>query len=444
MKTFNSFLLISSELYMSYYYFEKVLVRRYPVKLLFGAYFLVFLLGFCLNVNVQGVLQVTLNYLLLILVVTFSYRGSLTQKAFNFIIFISYFLICEQVTNQILKLIWQIPSLYFLSVDIMLFLKIMINSCAVALLLWLPRLIFASYIEMSENKNEMITFLCFPVTSLVIIYLWRFPSDWVRMPDSVLLVLFVLLLLANFLNTCLLARNREKTKLRLENFFLQEKYEQNKRHYELILQKDQELKRIQHDIHKHLNILAVYCNDNDVEKARDYLHELSEFQMNSRIIVTGNKDLDLVLSTFSQRIQEEKIDIDTEQVENLSHLKIAKSELFIIYGNILENAIESCQSCERKWIKICIKEVNQQFGVIKIINSCSSVKKNEKGHYVTTKDGAIGNHGLGLLSVRQIIKKVGGEVKFEFDEAKKEFVSEVILSLEREEDIKRSLNDHVS
>ena len=85
--------------------------------------------------------------------------------------------------------------------------------------------------------------------------------------------------------------------------------------------------------------------------------------------------------------------------------------LAIIFGNLLENALEACRKLpqEQRYITLeCtyIKEMLQ----ICIKNSCPpEQRKSSSGRYLTTKKGN-GYHGIGLVSVKQALADYDGEL----------------------------------
>lgn len=83
----------------------------------------------------------------------------------------------------------------------------------------------------------------------------------------------------------------------------------------------------------------------------------------------------------------------------------------MILGNLLENAIEAAHQSEEKMLEvlICYK---QEVITIDIKNSFAGKLRKSRNGFLTTK-AEKGKHGIGLNSVKQIVKKYKGLLKIE-------------------------------
>lgn len=88
----------------------------------------------------------------------------------------------------------------------------------------------------------------------------------------------------------------------------------------------------------------------------------------------------------------------------------------IIWGNLLDNAIEAAGKCEaeERKIHLFIKNVNEMF-MLRIRNTCLEKPKKEGHWFVTTKEESI-YHGWGMANVKQIVESAGGEIDYTCEE----------------------------
>ena len=99
------------------------------------------------------------------------------------------------------------------------------------------------------------------------------------------------------------------------------------------------------------------------------------------------------------------------------------ADFYIIFGNILENAIEHCESDKVKKINIETgKSVDGRY-YFKITNSINTL---EKIYLRTSKKNSI-NHGYGIQSINQLVKRNNGVINFMH--SKNSFSSIVILPI---------------
>jgi len=108
------------------------------------------------------------------------------------------------------------------------------------------------------------------------------------------------------------------------------------------------------------------------------------------------------------------IEIDFEY-RKLDHLAVSSIDLAVILGNALDNAIEATAELgdtAKKTIRLLVALKNNTI-VISIKNPVSE-KVNVK--HLTTKKEHSSRHGFGIISMRQLAAKYGGEVLFDCTE----------------------------
>lgn len=108
------------------------------------------------------------------------------------------------------------------------------------------------------------------------------------------------------------------------------------------------------------------------------------------------------------------VEIEAKQIEAKLDVKLPEilgitgTDLGVLFGNILDNAIEACESCKKeKWIDLFAVYENHGI-VICCKNSCSETVMD-----LHTRKSDKRNHGFGLSSVKQIVEKYNGDVWWE-------------------------------
>lgn len=162
-------------------------------------------------------------------------------------------------------------------------------------------------------------------------------------------------------------------------------------------------------------------------KCHDFRHKISEVGFNRGVddetvqemkdlisfydaeISTGNKSLDIILTEKSLLCRKKGIDFTCIADGNaLSFIK--DSDLYALFGNILDNAIEAVVKIKDKG-KRCVNfivERQQSVIIIKEDNYfLGKIHKNEQGLFDTIKDDD-GYHGFGLKSILNVVEKYGG------------------------------------
>lgn len=182
-------------------------------------------------------------------------------------------------------------------------------------------------------------------------------------------------------------------------------------HYKVLEGRESQYRKLRHDMKNHWQMVQTLLASGRLSEALDYTSRIQdqlEFHTRShQIISTGNPFLDAVLTSKLGQAAASGIQVDTE-IMVVKNMKIDMVDCGIIFGNILENAIEAClkQSGEadrRILVKLLYKKGMLVCGICNSMDPDTSVRSG----FATTKPEAEG-HGLGLPNVREAVAGYGG------------------------------------
>lgn len=169
-----------------------------------------------------------------------------------------------------------------------------------------------------------------------------------------------------------------------------------------------------HDL-KH-QVAAMRAIGSSEERER-YLEEIeNSVEIYDSIVKTGSEALDTLLTEKSLYCEKNRIKIncvaDGGSVEFMDPV-----DLYAIFGNALDNAIESVERFaedDKRFIDVIVRP-RQGFLVINVINPLEGDLTFEEELPVTTK-AKNGYHGFGLKSIRHTVKRYGGVVNVDAEE----------------------------
>ena len=143
----------------------------------------------------------------------------------------------------------------------------------------------------------------------------------------------------------------------------------------------------------------------DLEKVND-LKELNDL----KVEYLGKKGK---ITELNQMIK----DIPNEEKKEFGQ-KV--NELRTMFNDIYEekkNAFEAAIKSKEKSVELSVtRNLDQSIIVISVINSCDSISSSDaNGYFLTTKQNRSG-HGIGLRSIKRIVKKHNGVSTMYFDE----------------------------
>lgn len=173
----------------------------------------------------------------------------------------------------------------------------------------------------------------------------------------------------------------------------------------------EETRKGEHDLRHHLNAVLGLMQQKNNEKVEKYIAELLGNRLNiSDILYCRNDAVNAILGYYVNACKHEAIDfsIATKIPRNL---EIDETDLCVIFGNVLENALEACSkiTVSNKFIKISSQFINNKL-YIAVDNSFEGPLKLKNGIYLSQKRKE--EAGIGMLSVMGMAKKYDGETSF--------------------------------
>lgn len=171
-----------------------------------------------------------------------------------------------------------------------------------------------------------------------------------------------------------------------------------------------EVHRTKHDF-KNSMIYLQELLDKNPDEAKEFLNQYlgENIDNKNELSKSGNLAVDALINYKNIIVREKKITIHLES-QIPAELPYESTDLSIILGNLLDNAIEATEKLEDEEEKqIFIKLIYQKKRLfIEIRNPYrGSLKKGRSGDYLSGKKDQE-NHGIGLKSVRKVVEKYDG------------------------------------
>ena len=198
------------------------------------------------------------------------------------------------------------------------------------------------------------------------------------------------------------------------------------KYYEEVQAMYQQMRTWRHDYKNHLQVMKAHLDMGEYRELSDYiLHLDEELTQISKVIETGNLALDAILNSKISMARAKEIKVNVKVVLP-PELSVADSDLCILLGNLLDNAIEGCESQkegEKRFLRVYVGVLREQL-YLSVVNSYGARIKKENGRYPSAKAA---DRGLGLLSIDSIAARYHGYVNRKNDESV--FATEVLLPL---------------
>lgn len=188
----------------------------------------------------------------------------------------------------------------------------------------------------------------------------------------------------------------------------------------------QQMRTWRHDYKNHLQVMKAHLDMGEYRELSDYILALDEeLARVSKVIETGNLALDAILNSKIAMAREKGAEVNVKVVLP-ARLPIADYDLCVLLGNLMDNAIEGCESQgegEERFLRIYMGVLKEQL-YLSVTNSHGTRMKKEGNRYRSTKAS---DRGLGLLSIDCIVARYHGYVNRQWDESV--FATEILLPL---------------
>lgn len=179
------------------------------------------------------------------------------------------------------------------------------------------------------------------------------------------------------------------------------------KHLDEILLKQEELRRVRHDMNNQLVAIQGYFHEGDIAGGEAYVASLLQnLQTPSSRIRTGNSALDAILNTKKALAESKGITVDME-VQISNRLPLEPVDVCVIFGNALDNAIEACDRITQGEKKISLVLVQREGKLLCHLTNTAPINSS-KDFSITSKSDKK-NHGFGLVNLKESLEKYDSE-----------------------------------
>ena len=205
----------------------------------------------------------------------------------------------------------------------------------------------------------------------------------------------------------------EKQRLEYEMAGIKKQLSLQRLQYQKMAEDEEKLKKERHDFHHHLAVL--YSLTREEEKLSSYIEQLiAKIPTNKNLLICENYVLNAVAAYYYELAEEAKIDIKVSLLVPKTLESDTETDLCVILGNLMENAVEACKRATSRKPFIRINSSLQgDILTITVDNSYSGIIKKSDEAYLSSKHEG---KGIGISSVMAAATKHGGNVRFEESE----------------------------
>ena len=228
-----------------------------------------------------------------------------------------------------------------------------------------------------------------------------------------------------FYMTVLLNKTQRESE-RLRSLAQQEKFREQ--YAQNIKKQYEEISQVRHNMKQTHSVVMSLLMEAKADEAIEYMQkaakQISEFDV---VIDVGNDFVNAILNAKLSEAKQNGITVLCSADKNAAG--IDEVDLCNLLGNLLDNAIESCEKCGdgQRIIEIKLRTCENKY-LLEVENTAIE-NALENNRQLSTTKGDVSRHGYGVKSIKSIAEKYNGMVNF--SQTGNRFRSTVVLSINK-------------
>lgn len=202
---------------------------------------------------------------------------------------------------------------------------------------------------------------------------------------------------------------KENEKLVFDMNLLENSLAEQKKYNAMIAKNEEITKKQRHDL-RHQLIVIKELAGNKNPSLTEYLDSLIHSIPHVPKKYCENKTVNSIISHYAAICADEAIMLETKLNVPESDNPVLDNDLCLVFGNLIENAIEACRRMDNSGCFIRLNaDIRYKTLIITMDNSFDGHFTVRNGKYISSKRNDV---GIGLSSIRSVAVKYGGNTEF--------------------------------
>lgn len=187
----------------------------------------------------------------------------------------------------------------------------------------------------------------------------------------------------------------------------------------------QSVRSIRHDLKQHFQVALTMLHSGKINEAVDYMEKYNDTVLDgiSNKVFCDNDVVNYIINSKSKICSDRHIKIYIYIANEIP--KFSDLDLCVLLGNALDNAIEGVSGDGNNEIYLELRNVDNFF-MISVKNTITNSVLEYNPNLISTKNEKE-VHGLGILSMKEVVQKYNGSI--EFYESDNKFCCDMLLDI---------------
>lgn len=202
---------------------------------------------------------------------------------------------------------------------------------------------------------------------------------------------------------------KENEKLVFDMNLLENSLAEQKKYNTMITRNEEITRKQRHDLRHQLVVIKELAGDTN-PTLTEYLDSLIHSIPHAPKKYCENKAVNSIISHYGAICANESISLETKLNVPESEDSVLDNDLCLVFGNLIENAIEACRRLDNDGCFIRLSaDIRYKTLIITMDNSFDGHFKIRDGKYLSSKRN---DFGIGLSSIQSVAQKYGGDTEF--------------------------------
>lgn len=277
------------------------------------------------------------------------------------------------------------------------------------------------------SSKELVLLMIVPIVSIVSISFLMYAIMYKDVSTKYIFIGMLGIVVINIVSYYLFVVLNKEYEDKMRLYVMNRQYENEKQTTKQIQALFERLGSLRHDIDKRLSYILLMLENGNSQEAMEYINEtINRLPLMQNVIKTENEFFNAVVNSKIVECNEKNIYINVAVMKNVLEF-INAEDIYVLFGNLLDNAIEAAEKSVEKKIIVDVRK-QKSYISISVKNSISgSVLKNNPD-LKTTKSNSEYVHGFGTKSIEEIVRKYNGMLD-RYENRDNEFCCDILLEI---------------
>lgn len=209
-----------------------------------------------------------------------------------------------------------------------------------------------------------------------------------------------------------------------ENLLLREQMKVYDNQIQLNIENERRVKALRHDMRHHLKEITDLARTEKNQELIEYVLKMDDYiRLDEDVVDTGNTAIDGILNYKIAEAKKKGIAV-TVHIAVPDEVTLSVFDMNIIFGNLMDNAMEAMYEIENPFIDIDIR-YSQNCMFIQIMNPYNTqIVYSREGKIKSTKKEHA-EHGFGIENIKRVVENYFGDISIQTE--KNMFVVKIVL-----------------